>query len=115
MAIGVGELDLDRFERLLADAREDASDAAVPLLREALMLWRGTPLGEFSYEPWAQTEIARFEELRLTALEERFDADLALGRAGDIVGELEASPSSIRSATDSARSSCSLSIGPVVR
>ena len=89
LAIGVGELDLDRFERLLADARETTRATRLRCFGKALMLWRGTPLGEFSYEPWAQTEIARFEELRLTALEERFEADLALGRAGDIVGELE--------------------------
>ena len=90
MAIGEGELDLDRFERLLADARESDPREAAALLRQALAIWRGAPLGEFSYEPWAQTEIARLEELRLSALEERFEADLALGRASEIVGELEA-------------------------
>jgi DNA-binding SARP family transcriptional activator len=89
LAIGEGELDLDRFERLLAAARESDAREAAALLREALTLWRGAPLGEFSYEPWAQTEIARLEELRLAALEERFEADLALGRASEIVGELE--------------------------
>ena len=50
-------------------------------LREALALWRGPPLADFAYEPWAQTEIGRLEELRLEALQERIDADLALGRA----------------------------------
>jgi DNA-binding SARP family transcriptional activator len=84
------ELDLDRFERLVGEARESDPTAAAALLRRALALWRGPPIGEFAYDPWAQTEIARLEELRLTALEDRFDADLATGRAGDIVGELEA-------------------------
>ena len=84
------ELDLDRFERLVGEARESGPTAAAALLRRALALWRGPPIGEFAYDPWAQTEIARLEELRLTALEDRFDADLATGRAGDIVGELEA-------------------------
>jgi DNA-binding SARP family transcriptional activator len=84
------ERDLDRFERMLAEARESDPTAAAALLRRALALWRGPPIGEFAYEAWAQTEIARLEELRLTALEDRFDADLAIGRAGDIVGELEA-------------------------
>jgi DNA-binding SARP family transcriptional activator len=84
------ELDLDRFERFVGEARESDPTAAAALLRRALALWRGPPIGEFGYEAWAQTEIARLEELRLTALEDRFDADLAIGRAGDIVGELEA-------------------------
>jgi DNA-binding SARP family transcriptional activator len=84
------ELDLERFERLLEEARDsDPTDAAL-LLRRALALWRGPPLGEFAYEAWAQTEIARLEELRLTALEDRFEAELATGRAAEIVGELEA-------------------------
>jgi DNA-binding SARP family transcriptional activator len=89
LTVGAGALDLDRFERLLAEARDSDASEAAELLRDALTLWRGAPLGEFSYEPWAQTEIARLEELRLTALEERFEADLALGRASAIVGELE--------------------------
>ena len=84
------ELDLGRFERLVEEARASEPAAAAALLREALAIWRGPPLGEFAYEPWAQTEIARLEELRLTALEARFEADLASGRAADIVGELEA-------------------------
>ena len=83
------ELDLTRFERLLEQARDSDAAAAASLLREALALWRGPPLGEFAYEAWAQTEIARLEELRLAALEERFEADLATGRAGEIVAELE--------------------------
>jgi DNA-binding SARP family transcriptional activator len=84
------ELDLDRFERLVERARSSEPAAAAGLLREALALWRGPALAEFAYEPWAQTEIARLEELRLTALEDRFDADLAAGRAPEIVGELDA-------------------------
>ena len=83
------KLDLTRFERLLEQARDSDAAAAASLLREALALWRGPPLGEFAYEAWAQTEIARLEELRLAALEERFEADLATGRAGEIVAELE--------------------------
>src|SRR5262245_18601880 len=78
-----GELDLDRFERLLE--RGDADS-----LREALALWRGSALADFAYEPFTQVEIARLEELRLTALEQRVDADLALGRHAQLVGELEA-------------------------
>jgi DNA-binding SARP family transcriptional activator len=78
-----GELDLERFERLVE--RGDADS-----LREALALWRGPALADLAYEPFTQVEIARLEELRLAALEERIDADLALGRHAQLVGELEA-------------------------
>jgi DNA-binding SARP family transcriptional activator len=77
-----GELDLERFERLVEQGGADA-------LRDALDLWRGPALADFAYEPFAQSEIARLEELRLTALEERIEADLALGRHASLVGELE--------------------------
>ena len=60
------------------------------LLREALGLWRGPPLADFAFDSFAQEEIARLEELRLAAIEERIDADLALGRQADLVAELEA-------------------------
>ena len=53
-------------------------------------LWRGPPLADFAYEPFAQSEIARLEEARLAALEDRIDADLALGEHAGLVGELEA-------------------------
>src|SRR5439155_150380 len=59
------------------------------LLHEAEALWRGPPLADFTYEPFAQRAIAELEELRLTALEDRIDADLALGRAG-LVAEIDA-------------------------
>ena len=84
-----GALDLHRFERLVAEARESAPPAAAENLREALALWRGPPLAEFAFEPWAQGEIGRLEERRLAALQDRIEADLALGRAADLVGELE--------------------------
>jgi DNA-binding SARP family transcriptional activator len=84
------QLDLERFEHLVEEARDSNPAAAAALLRRALALWRGPPIDEFAYEAWAQTEIARLEELRLTALEDRFKADLASGRSGEIVGEVEA-------------------------
>jgi YVTN family beta-propeller protein len=86
-------IDARRFESLLDDGRQTlaAGDAAhaARVLREGLALWRGPPLGEFAYEPFASTEIARLDELRLRALEERIEADLALGRHADLIGELE--------------------------
>ena len=84
-----GELDLTRFEQLVADARGAPPASAAGKLSEALALWRGAPLADLAYEQFAQAEIARLEEMHLTALEQRLDADLALGRHGDLVPELE--------------------------
>jgi predicted ATPase/DNA-binding SARP family transcriptional activator len=88
------ELDVRRFERLLAEghaalAADDAERAAI-VLHQALELWRGPALAEFAFEPFAQAEIGRLEDLRLAAVEERIEADLALGRHADLIGELEA-------------------------
>jgi DNA-binding SARP family transcriptional activator len=84
------ELDLRRFERLLAAARDADVVTRARLLEEALALWHGAPLAEFAYEPFAQSEIGRLEELRLSALEDRIDADLELERHAELAGELEA-------------------------
>jgi DNA-binding SARP family transcriptional activator/sugar lactone lactonase YvrE len=87
---GAGELDLDRFEQLVGDAwTQDPADAA-ETLREALALWRGTPLAEFESVTFAEAERARLEEQRLTALERRIEADLTLGRHDAVVPELGA-------------------------
>jgi DNA-binding SARP family transcriptional activator/pimeloyl-ACP methyl ester carboxylesterase len=92
LKVGEEELDLSRFERLVADGRGALSAGKAPegsdLLRQALALWRGPALAEFS-EPFARHETARLEELRMSALEWRLEADLAAGRHGDVVGELE--------------------------
>ena len=60
------------------------------VLHDALGLWRGPPLADLAFEPFAQAEIGRLEELRLAAVEERIEADLALGRHAELIGELEA-------------------------
>jgi DNA-binding SARP family transcriptional activator len=83
------QLDLSRFERLVRRARESDPVERTRLLREALALWRGTPLSDFAYEPFAQTEIRRLEELRLAAIEERIAAELELERHGELISELE--------------------------
>ena len=92
--VGAGELDAQRFERqsTAAVAAREAGDpgGAAEGLRRALEIWRGPALADFTYEPFAQAEIARLEELRLIAVEERIEADLALGRHAALVGELEA-------------------------
>jgi DNA-binding SARP family transcriptional activator len=94
LSVEPGGLDAERFEHLLAEgtrARVAADPgSAAKLLHEALNLWRGDALADFTYEPFAQAEIARLEELRLAALEERIEADLALGGHAAVVGELEA-------------------------
>ena len=92
LEVDPASIDTARFEALLADAR--AAQAADPerasaRAAEALALWCGPPLADFTYEPFAQAEIARLEALRWTAVELRFDAELALGRGG-LVPELEA-------------------------
>jgi YVTN family beta-propeller protein len=92
LRLAPGELDLERF-RELAERGRDALAAGKPeegarVLREALGLWRGPPLADFTYEAFAQAAIAQLEELHLAAVEERLEADLALGRARELVGEL---------------------------
>ena len=89
-----GQLDVYRFERLVAEGRSalagNAPEQAAASLRAALRLWRGNALGDLSCEPFAQVEVGRLEELRLGAVEDRIEADLALGRHADLVSELEA-------------------------
>lgn len=86
-------IDASRFVELVAQGRgflaEDPERAA-DTLRDALAMWQGHALEEFTYEPFAIGEIRRLEELRLAAVEDRVDADLRLGRAQELVGELEA-------------------------
>lgn len=84
------QLDLARFERLVAEARRAEPRERAAKLREALSCWRGPALVEFPSEPFAQHEINRLEEERLAALEDRVEADLELGRHSDLVSELEA-------------------------
>jgi len=92
LRVGPGELDLERFSELAERGRVALAagepGGAVELLREALALWRGPPLADFAYEPFAQAAIAQLEERRLAAMEERVEADLALGRSRELVGEL---------------------------
>jgi DNA-binding SARP family transcriptional activator len=92
--VGPDALDLHRFERLVDEgknllARGLAADSS-ERLRDALSLWRGPALADFTYERFAQTAIARLEEIRLAAVELRIDADLALGRHDELVAQLEA-------------------------
>jgi DNA-binding SARP family transcriptional activator len=83
LALDRDQIDAVRFERLVGQARPVLASApgrAAALLQTALSLWRGDPLVDFTFEPFAQAEITRLTELRLTALEDRIEAELALGR-----------------------------------
>src|SRR5215212_3835382 len=90
---GIGELDLERFERLRAEGRAalECGDpgTAAERLRAALGLWRGEALRDVGFEPFIQTEAARLEDLRLEAVQDRIDADLTTGRGSELVPELE--------------------------
>jgi predicted ATPase/DNA-binding SARP family transcriptional activator len=93
LAVDPATVDVFEFARLSESGRSaltigDAAGAAATL-RAALELWRGPALADVAWEPFAQAEVARLEELRLTALEDRIEADLALGRHGQLVAELE--------------------------
>ena len=85
-------IDAHRFERLVAAGRSELAggdpERAASALEEALSLWRGEPLAELAYEPFAQSEIARLDDLRLAALELLMDAKLALGGHAEVVGQL---------------------------
>src|SRR5262249_5682947 len=89
LRLAPGELDLDRFTALVSEAAGAEPEIAAHRLREALALWRGPALADLAYESFAQAAIGRMEELRLTALERRLEADLALGRHAELIGELE--------------------------
>ncbi len=90
LRVGVDELDLDRLSRLLEEAQDAEPQAAAVDLRRALALWRGPALADLTYAGFAQAAIRRLEELRLTAVERRIEADLAVGRHAELVSELEA-------------------------
>jgi DNA-binding SARP family transcriptional activator len=87
-------LDAARFEALVEMARDQSGggspDQAAATLREALALWRGPALADVAEAPVFRAEAARLEEARMTAIEERVDADLACGRHPELIAELEA-------------------------
>jgi DNA-binding SARP family transcriptional activator/ABC-type branched-subunit amino acid transport system substrate-binding protein len=88
-----GQLDLDRFEALVAEGRQALREGKAQIgrdrLRQALALWRGRPLEDFAYQGFAQSAIAQLEEQRLAALVDRIDADLVLGEHAALLPELE--------------------------
>jgi DNA-binding SARP family transcriptional activator len=93
LQVDEGELDVERFESLVAAAREQLgagnARAAVMGLKEALELWRGPALREFRSEPFGESAAGRLEELRLEAVEDRLQAELDAGTTAGLVPELE--------------------------
>jgi DNA-binding SARP family transcriptional activator/DNA-binding CsgD family transcriptional regulator len=91
--VGADELDAARLRQLLADARDRTAagqlEASAEVLGEALALWRGPTLGGLLLESHGRDEVAQLDELRLAALMDRIDCDLALGRHEEVLGELQ--------------------------
>jgi DNA-binding SARP family transcriptional activator len=89
LTVSPEQVDVTRFEQLIAEARAAAVQERAERIRAALTLFRGPPLADLAYEPFAATEIGRLEELELAAREDFVDAELELGRHTDVVPELE--------------------------
>jgi DNA-binding SARP family transcriptional activator/streptogramin lyase len=92
IGVDADQLDAARVRQLIASARKHGAagelEAAAELLRETLALWRGPTLAGLLLESHGRDEVAQLDELRLTALMDRIDCDLALGRHEDVLGEL---------------------------
>ena len=92
LAVDPEQIDAGRFERLAEAGRRALDDSspgeAIIMLTDALSLWRGPALADFAFEPFASSEGARLEELRLAVVADRMEAQLALGRHADVAGEL---------------------------
>jgi DNA-binding SARP family transcriptional activator len=93
LAVPRDQIDLGCFEQLVAEARLAEPGERGALLRRALDLWRGPPLADLAFEPFAQAEVHRLDELRLGAFEECVDAELGRGAHAALVPELTAAVS----------------------
>ncbi|MFI0816565.1 AfsR/SARP family transcriptional regulator [Streptomyces sp. NPDC021098] len=96
LAVETADFDAHRFEQLVEEGRRgldreaESPEDAAERLREALVMWRGTPFADVPSTPSVEAESTRLGELRLQALDARIDADLRCGRHADVLGELEA-------------------------
>jgi DNA-binding SARP family transcriptional activator/class 3 adenylate cyclase len=92
--VGAGSVDADRFEQAIIDGRERLArgdhQGAVERFREGLAMWRGAPLSGVASSTYVEAEAARLEEARITALEDCIGAELEVGNARGVLGELEA-------------------------
>lgn len=93
LAVDSDRLDSDRVRSLVAEARErmadGESDEASRLLSEALAFWRGPTLAGLALESLGREEVAQLDELRVTALMDRIDCDLAQGWHEQVLGEIK--------------------------
>jgi DNA-binding SARP family transcriptional activator len=93
LALPPQAVDVRVFERLWDEGRRlrtsERPDAAAEVLSRALALWRGPPLADLAYEEAFTQDVARLEEMRWTCLEDRIDADLAVGRHSEVIADLE--------------------------
>ena len=89
LAIEPDAVDAHRFKRMVDEVRGTPAEVRATILSAALALWRGPALADFAYEPFAQQSITALDELRIQAIEDRIEADLASGRPADLVPELE--------------------------
>jgi len=94
LELAPAELDLLIFEELTAEGRQALADddapRAVERLRQALSLWRGQPFEDVPLDGHLETELARLQERRVTALEALAAARLALGQHAEVAAELRA-------------------------
>ena len=92
LSISDGDIDLSRFERLVAEGRsvlrQDAG-RATRILSDALALWRGPALADIRAGELLAAQVARIEECRMAALELRIEADIQLGQHGVLISELK--------------------------
>ena len=91
LAVDPATIDVSRFEQLVREGQRALAsepEQAAATLTQALSLWRGPPLVDFTYEPFASAAIGRLEELRMTAVVGRIEAELALGHHSQVAGEL---------------------------
>lgn len=93
LKVGSGELDVDDFLQLAEDGRTalraGSLDQASSKLAAAMSLMNGSPLADLATEPFAQSHIARLEELAVATLEDRIETDLALGRHSHVIARLD--------------------------
>ncbi|GAA1864068.1 BTAD domain-containing putative transcriptional regulator [Asanoa iriomotensis] len=90
LTIDPDDVDALRFERLIAKARQEDTRARASLLRDALSLWRGAAMQdvELTDSEAFDAAVTRLEGLRLTAMEDRFEAEVTLGNGPDVLAEL---------------------------
>ena len=112
LCVAPDQIDARRFEQLVREARAMPTRERAAELREALGLWRGTPLSDLAYWSFAQDTIRNLEEQRVNAQQMRLEAELELGLHREAIGELDALAASTRRTSASAGCRCSRCTAP---